>query len=88
MAEPVAVPCGNYVIHRESDPPPPAVAYLSWPDGRHRPTTACRVCFADILHEVAEEAIPGHPDFSPLLIEPVTGERRYEGRRIGVTGDG
>jgi len=72
----MTVRCGNTETHHPDAPP--AVAYLSWPDGRFKPTTACRVCLTEIVHNLVE-AFPGDDEDRPLLIEPVTGHRRYVG---------
>ncbi|MFF0864199.1 hypothetical protein ACFYUV_20740 [Nonomuraea sp. NPDC003560] len=62
------VPCGN----EDHDEPTPAVARLSWPDGRYRPTTVCREDLEDMLGEAVEEPLA-------LLIEPI----KPEGARKG-----
>lgn len=57
------VPCGN----PDHDERTPAVARLSWPDGRYRPTTACREDLEDTLWEAIDERLA-------LIIEPIKPE--------------
>ena len=45
--------------------PTPAVARLSWPDGRYRPTTAC---VGDMEWQIRMSLDEGHP----VLIEPIS----------------
>jgi hypothetical protein len=64
----VRIPCGN----EDHDERTPAVARLAWPDGRYRPTTACREDLEDMFGEAVEEGLA-------LLIEPI----KPEGERKG-----
>ena len=60
--------CGN-PDHEDGDGARvPAVARVSWPDGRFRPTTACKEC----LIGTTEDLLSGEPDYwRPMLIEPI-----------------
>ena len=62
------IPCGN----EDHDEHTPAVARLSWPDGRFRPALACQEDLEDLLAQQAEERLT-------LLIEPI----KPEGERKG-----
>lgn len=62
------VPCRN----PDHDEPTPAVARVSWPDGRYRPTTVCREDLEDSFLEAIDER-------QALLVEPI----RAEGERKG-----
>ena len=44
-----AVLCGNESHLDDSPYMPPAVARVTFPDGRFKPTTACKSCIKDIL---------------------------------------
>jgi hypothetical protein len=56
--------CGNEDHPRAKQ----AVARLSWPDGRFRPTTGCRSCVAWCVREAIAEGVP-------VLVEPITIDR-------------
>ncbi|WP_405149503.1 hypothetical protein OG589_14755 [Sphaerisporangium sp. NBC_01403] len=58
------VMCGNEDHAR----PVPAVARMSWPDGRFRPTTACAI---DLRVHTRSSIEDGHP----VLVEPVEGSK-------------
>lgn len=62
------IPCRN----EGHDEPAPAVARLSWPDGRYRPTLACREDLEEMFAEAADDGLA-------LLIEPI----KPEGARKG-----
>ncbi|TMS00136.1 hypothetical protein [Nonomuraea basaltis] len=64
------IPCGNE-DHEERTP---AVARLSWPDGRFRPTTACREDLEDTFLEAIDERLT-------LLIEPIKPEGERKGSK-------
>lgn len=64
------IPCGN----PDHDGHAPAVARLSWPDGRYRPTTACRSDLEASFEEAAEEGLT-------LLIEPIKPEGQRKGSK-------
>jgi len=64
----IRVPCGN----EDHDERTPAIARLSWPDGRFRPATACREDLDDLFAMAVEEQLA-------LLIEPI----KPEGERKG-----
>jgi hypothetical protein len=65
------IPSCGYDGHLENGPYcPPAVAYVTWPDGRFKPMLACREClqetFAIYVIDMAEGRL------IPMHIEPVT----------------
>lgn len=55
--------CGNADEHPGGYP---AVARLSWPDSRFRPTTGCRKHVAWCVREAIDEGVP-------ILVTPITG---------------
>jgi len=69
----MAILCANEGHLDEMDELPPAVAKLTWPDGRFKPTTACDECVTTmVIVYVLDDTNDGLRH--PLLIQPVDAE--------------
>jgi hypothetical protein len=66
-----AVSCPN--PDHEYDGPyiPPSVVAVTWPDGRFRPTTACRVCLKQILGDYLADGDPDSYEQHAIVITPI-----------------
>ena len=70
------VMCGN----EDHSPPRAAIAAMSWPDGRFKPTTACAPCLRlHVLMSVDGTHGEKHPVLVSPLPEPVTTDPDTEG---------